>query len=51
MRNRGVSLKLAPWGPGILMSLLVLGLVTGGAINPLGTLIRTLSDLVFKIIL
>lgn len=40
---------LAPWGPGILMSLLVVGFLT--PFNPLGEVIGALGDFVFKIIL
>jgi Zn-dependent protease len=50
---REVRAMLAPmrqWGFGILMILFILPFATGGAINPLGDTIRTLSDFVFRIV-
>ena len=39
-----------PWGIGVLFSLLIVSFATGGAINPLGTLISSVADVVFPLV-
>lgn len=41
---------LRQYGPGALLILLVLPFVTGGAINPLGAILRPILDFVFRLI-
>lgn len=41
---------LRQWGFGIIMLLFVISLATGGAINPLGSIIRWVSDIIFPLI-
>ena len=47
---RAMLQPLRQWGPGLLMILFILPFATGGAVNPLGTIIGTVSDVVFDIV-
>ena len=42
--------QVRPWGPALLIGLIVVSFATGGAIDPLGWVIRTVSDFVFTLI-